>query len=181
MTGCLCNDIKSAPDQSAVPVISIGRSHSKCSRSQDLLPSQPALLHHRNIQAFNRWPEAADPGFKPAMLRYFRTMEHFGLRLTEAFLAAFNMPTHSLHPWLEGTHSAFCRLNYYPPATSYQLSASSADVSAPGGASDCMVHQLSVIQALFAREFAARILKSGSKQASPALPPGHSTQRYAQI
>ncbi|KAK9800841.1 hypothetical protein WJX73_007718 [Symbiochloris irregularis] len=85
----------------------------------------------KHLDGINRWPDPSlAPTFKTQLTKYFSAMERVGLRLTEALALGLDLPSHALHPMMEKRHSAFCRLNFYPPA--HNTSASVHDSNGHG-------------------------------------------------
>jgi isopenicillin N synthase-like dioxygenase len=60
-----------------------------------------------------QWPRFV-PGFKPAVLAYYRGCEALALRLLEALAANLGMPSDHLARDFRPRHTSFVRLNHYP-------------------------------------------------------------------
>ncbi|KAI7845092.1 hypothetical protein COHA_001457 [Chlorella ohadii] len=80
-----------------------------CRTPHPELPDKHAS--NRTMDGFNRWPEG-----QAAMKAYFAEMERCSARLLEAFCVGFGLPARALHPYFEGSHTSFLRLNFYPAA-----------------------------------------------------------------
>lgn len=70
----------------------------------------------RTLDGANRWP-AEEPVFREVLERYLKKVERVAFALTGAFAAGLGLPPRSLDHLFQPHHSAFLRLNYYPPRT----------------------------------------------------------------
>jgi isopenicillin N synthase-like dioxygenase len=61
----------------------------------------------------NRWPQR-HPRFKVTMLAYQHACTTLALKLLEAFCIGLDLPADFMHPYFQGNHTGFVRLNYYP-------------------------------------------------------------------
>ncbi len=70
---------------------------------------------NRTPDGYNQWPEAnLIPGFKPAMLEYYRACETVALSLLRTIAKGLGVAAEELTRDFENDHSSFVRLNYYP-------------------------------------------------------------------
>jgi isopenicillin N synthase-like dioxygenase len=60
-----------------------------------------------------QWPRFV-PGFKPAVLDYYRNCEALGFRILGAIAVNLGMPAAALEHAFRPRHTSFVRLNYYP-------------------------------------------------------------------
>jgi isopenicillin N synthase-like dioxygenase len=61
----------------------------------------------------NRWPQR-HPQFKAVMLAHQEACTAIALKLLNAFCIGLDLPADFLHPYFDGNHTGFVRLNYYP-------------------------------------------------------------------
>ena len=61
----------------------------------------------------NRWP-SRPAEFRPTMLAYLDACTGLSLNLLEAFCRGLDLPAKFMHPYFDGNHTGFMRLNYYP-------------------------------------------------------------------
>lgn len=81
----------------------------------------------RDPVIFPQWPRFV-PGFKAAVLEYYRHCEKLGFGLLDAIARNLGMPDQSLRGLFEPRHTSFVRLNYYPVCPT---PANPADATAP--------------------------------------------------
>jgi hypothetical protein len=68
----------------------------------------------RTLDGANRWP-ADEPALRKTVEQYMSKVERIAFALTGAFAAGLGMEEHALQHLFQPHHSAFLRLNYYPP------------------------------------------------------------------
>jgi isopenicillin N synthase-like dioxygenase len=69
---------------------------------------------NRTEDGRNLWPEDL-PGFEATMKAYFSACSVLSLELLEALCRSLALPRKTLHPYFEGVHTSFLRLNHYAP------------------------------------------------------------------
>jgi isopenicillin N synthase-like dioxygenase len=74
-----------------------------------------------------QWPRLV-PGFRQAVLDYYRDCEALGFRILQAVAVNLGMPADSLDGFFRPQHTSFIRLNHYPACPA---PASPADATAP--------------------------------------------------
>jgi len=79
---------------------------------RDRQPDDPDVLSGKRWRGLNQWP-ANLPGFREAMVEYFRAMEALGQRLLPLYALALDMPRGYFLPLFDGAHINL-RLSHYP-------------------------------------------------------------------
>eukprot|EP00884_Botryococcus_braunii_P020126 jgi/Botrbrau1/6798/Bobra.0153s0001.1 len=69
---------------------------------------------NKTLDGANRWP-SGEPVFRETIEQYLKQVEQIAFALTGAFAAGLGLQQDSLRQLFQPYHSAFLRLNYYPP------------------------------------------------------------------